>query len=142
MENEKHGALTLDVMLFRVNGALFGVKVDQIMGVYGQHRTASENERISRLDEIFFGHASPVRENWKIIRLKEAQKDGSFWGFLTEEPEDMIKISIVDIRPLPSMVEKLGAFKSIWGSFHHGEELGLLLDLTELCWETTGKKAA
>jgi len=131
----------LELMLFRVNGVLFGAELHQVGGVFAPEGDTSTGEESTRLDD-FFGEPSDLQGNWKVIRLKEKSASGSEWGFLAEDPEDIVNISIDDIRPLPAIVEKLKTIKSLWGSFIYQGEIGLLLDLSGLCRETRSRNAS
>lgn len=131
----------LELMLFRVNGVLFGAELRQVGGVFAPEEDTSTGEESTRLDD-FFGKPSDLQGNWKVIRLKEKSASGSEWGFLAEDPEDIVNISIDDIRPLPAVVEKLKTFKSLWGSFIYQGEIGFLLDLAGLCLETRSRNAS
>lgn len=129
----------LEVMLFRVNGVLFGAELRQVEGVFAPEEDTATGEESTRLDD-FFGEPADLQGNWKVIRLKSA--NGSEWGFLAEVPENIVNISIDDIRPLPAVVEKLKTFKSLWGSFFYKGEIGFLLDLAELCLEIRSRNAS
>lgn len=132
------GVEQLELMLFRVNGVFFGSELRQVGGVFAPEEHSSTGVGATQLGEIFFGKPADLQGNLKLIKLKEQQADGLEWGFLAEEPEDIVNISIDDIRPLPAIFGKLGAFKSLWGSFIYKGEIGLLLDLAGLRLEIRG----
>lgn len=142
MENAPRDMEQLELMLFRVNGVLFGSELRQVGGVFAPEEDASTGVEITRLDDSFFGKASDLQGNWKLIKLKEKPAGGSEWGALAEDPEDIVNISIDDIRPLPVIIEKLRSFKSLWGSFIYKGEIGLLLDLAGLCVEIRSRNAS
>ena len=131
----------LELMLFRINGVLFGAELRQVGGVFTPEEDTATGEESTRLDD-FFGEPSDLQGNWKVIRLKEKSASGSEWGFLAEDPEDIVNMPIDDIRPLPAIVEKLKTFKSLWGSFIYQGEIGFLLDLAGLCLEIRGRNAS
>lgn len=131
----------LELMLFRVNGVLFGSELSQVAGVFAPEENTSDKGESARLDD-FFGKPSDSPGKRKFIKLKEKSSGGSAWGFLAEDPEDIANISIDDIRPLPAMTEKLKSFKSIWGSFLYKDEIGLLLDLPKLGSEIRNRNAS
>lgn len=131
----------LELMLFRVNGVLFGAELHQVGGVFAPEEDTAIEEESTRLDD-FFGEPSDLQGNWKVIRLKEKSPNGSEWGFLAEVPENIVNISIENIRPLPAIVEKLKTFKSLWGSFFYQGEIGFLLDLADLCLEIRSRNAS
>lgn len=131
----------VELMLFRVNGVLFGAELRQVGGVFAPEEDTATGEEPTRLDD-FFGEPSDLQGDWKVIRLKEKSASGSEWGFLAENPEDIVNISIDDIRPLPAIVDKLKTFKSLWGSFIYQGEIGFLLDLAELCLEIRSRNAS
>jgi len=142
MENAPQGMEHLELMLFRVNGVLFGSELHQVKGVFAPEEEASTGVEITRLNDSFFGEPSNLQGNWKLIRLKEKSANGSEWEFLAEDPEDIVNISIDDIRPLPAIVGKLISFKSLWGSFIYKGEIGLLLDLAGLCVEIRSRNTS
>ena len=131
----------LELMLFRVNGVLFGAELRQVGGVFAPEEDTAAGEEPTRLDD-FFGGPSDLQDNWKVIRLKEKSASGSEWGVMAEVPENIANISIDDIRPLPAIVDKLKTFKSLWGSFIYQGEIGFLLDLAELCLEIRSRNAS
>lgn len=131
----------LELLLFRVNGVLFGSELHQVAGVFAPEENTSDKGEPARLDD-FFGKPSDSPGNRKFIKLKEESSGGSEWGFLVEDPEDIANISIDDIRPLPAITEKLKSFKSIWGSFIYKDEIGLLLDLPGLSSEIRNRNAS
>jgi chemotaxis signal transduction protein len=133
------GVEQLELMLFRVNGVFFGSELRQVGGVFAPEEYSSSEVGATQLGEILFGKPADSQGNLKFIKLKEQQADGSEWGFLAEEPEDIVNISIDDIRPLPAIIGKLGSFKSFWGSFIYKGEIGLLLDLAGLRLEIRGR---
>lgn len=142
MGNAALGVEHLELMLFRANGVLFGSELDQVGGVFKPEKDTSTGGGTTPLDNLFFGNPSGSRANWKVIKLKEKQAEGMEWGFLAEEPEDIVNISIEDVRPLPAIIENLKSLKALWGSFIYKGEIGLLLDLAVLCREIRGRKAS
>jgi hypothetical protein len=141
-EKSANAAKHFDVVLFRVNGVLFAAELGQVAGVFGVEPNSPANANAVRLDELFFGQSSRSAENWKLIKLKEKNLDGREWGILAEEPEDIAALSIEDIRPLPHVVEKIRTIKALWGSFIYGDEIGLLLNLSELCSDMKKRRVA
>ena len=139
MGSGPRGVRQLELILFRVNGVLFGSELHQVGGVFAPEEDASAGVEITGLDDLF-GKPSDSRNSLKLIKLKEKSAGGSECGFLAEDPEDIANISIDDIRPLPTLVEKLRSFKSLWGSFMYKGEIGLLLDLAVLCQEIRSRK--
>ena len=133
MNDAASGIEQLELMLFRVNGVLFCSELRQVGGVFAPEEDVSP--AASRLDDFFFGKPPNSQGNWKLIKLKAKQVGGSEWGFMAEEPEDIVNVSIDDLRPLPVIIEKLKHFKSLWGSFFYKDEIGLLLDLPGLYLE-------
>lgn len=140
MSDAASGIAQLELMLFRVNGVLFGSELQQVGGVFVPEEGAGTDA--TQLDNFFFGKPPNSRENCKLIKLKTQKAGEPAWGFMAEEPEDIVNVSINDMRPLPVIIEKLKPFKFLWGSFFYKGEIGLLLDLPGLCLEMqVGKNA-
>jgi len=135
---EKKG---LNLILFHVNDVLFGVELFQVSEICeptGGHLPSE----IKALGEEFFGNSGKIKNGGKVFAMKNNTGARQDYGILTNDPEDIIEISLDNIRPLPAIVGKLKRYKSLWGGFIYKGEVGLLLDLEKFCAEVGVNKVA
>ena len=138
-----HQEASLNLLVFKTNGNRFGLDAAQIGEMI-------EPQDVERLNETSFGRYRILYKGEEIPIVKLAEriglKDQLMYttpkivipksdrvkiGFLIEDPEAIVPVTIDDIELFPELVERVGVGPGIWGLAKRHEHLIILIDLME-----------
>ena len=134
---------SLNLLIFKTNGNRFGLDAAQIGEMIEPQDVERLNETSSgRYRILYKGDEIPIVKLADRIGLKGQQtyttpkivipkSDRSKIGFLIEDPETIVSVTIDDIELIPELVERVGAGPGIWGIAKRHEHLIILIDLME-----------
>ena len=134
---------SLNLLIFKTNGNRFGLDAAQIGEMIEPQDVERLNETSSgRYRILYKGDEIPIVKLADRIGLKGQQtyttpkivipkSDRSKIGFLIEDPETIVPVTIDDIELFPELVERVGVGPGIWGIAKRHEHLIILIDLME-----------
>ena len=134
---------SLNLLILKTNGNRFGLDAAQIGEMIEPQDVERLNETSSgRYRILYKGDEIPIVKLADRIGLKGQQtyttpkivipkSDRSKIGFLIEDPETIVPVTIDDIELFPELVERVGVGPGIWGIAKRHEHLIILIDLME-----------
>jgi len=124
-----HRNTFLNIITVNVSSAQLGVNMNQILSI--QQFQSSKNDH----DQLVYIHNA--------LNLKEKidyKSPHIFWvkniappiGLILNEPQQIINISIKQIKPLPPIIKKYCIYDAVWGVVANGHEFIVLIDVIRL----------
>ena len=120
MENNIKCTKELQLLLFTIDETCYGVDADQVAGLQN-YRCDAHTLAVHILlacDPI--SYAFP-----RMLAVKDRE---TYPAILINEPEDIIAIPVVDIRPIPSLLKKTAKQYGVWGVSLKEQRMIVLLD--------------
>lgn len=143
----------LEIMLFNQSGFLYGIDTEMIARIYDNHqfnKGASENNRTADLTQQFtrvyeihklFKCSNPkenIYKNPKILLRSDVKGNDSMKpiAIKLDEPKDIIKIDLQQIRPIPELLKRSNIIRFFWAFALIENKIIVLLDLYKIPEET------
>ena len=119
----------IPLLTYTVQGIRMGTDADQIDAMLDLKEAASKGLSVCYLDDTFRFSALPAAyRSPRVLTMKG--RPGC--GVVIDEPDEIVSVSVKDIRPLPALVASCGSPKVIWGVLIAGESIVLLIDLLKI----------
>lgn len=126
----------INVLLFSVGGFRFGVESMQIIAI---DSARGDNEtRIVNLDSLL-GLTNASRDDDTVF-LEFHQAGGESCLFLVDIVEDIIEVSLSEVKLLPKIIADRLSSKGVWGAVQRGENIVILLDFNCLLKNMDSKR--
>ena len=124
----------IPLLTFAVQGVRMAADADQIDAMFGLEEASVKGLAICHLhDRIRLSGPRTAYRSPKVLALKESPG----CGVVIDEPEDVIPVSVKDIRPLPGLLAGSSP-GPVWGVLVSGEAIVMLVDLLKL-WQADGE---
>jgi len=120
----------LELLTFSIGEVKMAVDTAQVAAMLKTGQAEERGVSVSSLFEKIpfygaeIGYSAP-----HVIVIKD---EGEPYGVLIDRPDDIIRVSIDDIRPLPPVVASCSSSKAIWGAVLIAEGIILLIDFYKL----------
>lgn len=120
----------MEVLTFNIGGVKMGVDTSQVAAMLKPEQAEEMGIGVSGFAEkIPFRDSDITYSTPKVIVIKD---EGIPYGILIDRPDDIVPVSIDDIRPLPPVVNACIGSKAIWGALLRGAEVILLVDFYKI----------
>ncbi len=121
----------IHLLLFELDGQLYGVDVDQVEAlVEGEccdGLWSYEGQDVpTQCLALWVGLEQPEKAP---TRMLLTQSGGELRGFLVDTPRDIATLSVEDIFPIPNLIQRVLGHTPLWGVGRTARGLLLLVDL-------------
>jgi len=122
----------IELLTFSIGGVKMAVDTAQIASMLKTGQAEEGGVRIrSLLEKIPF---CSTEIDYRIPHVIVIKDEGEPYGVLIDRPEDIIRVSIDEIRPLPPVIASCSSSRAIWGAVLKGQDIILLIDFYRLVW--------
>ncbi|HAK87745.1 MAG: hypothetical protein A2077_07240 [Nitrospirae bacterium GWC2_46_6] len=116
----------VELLTFNIGGVKMGVDTAQIAAMLETGQAEERGVSVSGLfEKMPFRGREITCSAPHVIVIKD---EGDPYGILIDRPDDILRVSIDDIRHLPPIFAACGCSKAIWGAVLKGEDVILLVD--------------
>ena len=125
----KNSPEEIEFLVFTIGSVRFGADTEQVAEIYEPEPSFVSSSGLIRFDrEIGF------KEEFSLPfpRLVILREDRQYAGILINEPEDIISVSLNDIRPLPDLLNIRLADSPLWGAALAEDGIILLTDFYKM----------
>lgn len=120
----------LPVIVFTVKGVKMAADVDQVVEMLDAREAEARRLTTAGLDDyISFRGRESSGERRKILLVKDSPTPRAF---VVDTADEVATIAVDAIHPMPPLIASARASRALWGLAMRGDEIIVLVDLSDL----------
>jgi chemotaxis signal transduction protein len=122
-------AVELELLIFTVGGIAMAVDTAQVEEML-RPAEAERREVETRMfhENLFSGERASSYSEPMVLMIRE----GPPYGIVVDRPDEITKVPLQRIQPLPALIEKHALSKAVWGIALKDDKMIMLVDFYQL----------